>query len=294
MPGKNKGAVVVSGASTGIGKECALLLDRSGYKVFAGVRKMEAGENLRKESSKNLSPVILDVTDPKQIASAFDAIEEDLDQEDGLKGLINNAGIGLVGPVEFMPISVLRRHLEVNVIGHIAVTQQLLSLVRKGQGRIINMGSGSGRFALPLLGAYAASKFAFEALTDSLRRELQPWGVFVSIVEPGTVETTIWEKGIAETDKLIAGFPNIANELYDGMFSSGLRIMGAGRRRAVSPKAVAKIVQKALESKRPRTRYVVGTDARMAVLGSLLPDRLTDWVISKIFSRKLPSRTLGW
>jgi NAD(P)-dependent dehydrogenase (short-subunit alcohol dehydrogenase family) len=294
MNRQNADGVLITGASTGIGKACALLLDRSGYKVFAGVRKIEAGKQLQEESSKNLSPVILDITDPEQIANAFEFVKKALGPDRGLKALINNAGIGVVGPVEFLPLSVLRQHFEVNVIGHIAVTQIFLSLIRIGKGRIVTMGSGSGRFALPLLGAYAASKFAMEALTDSLRRELHPWGIPVSIIEPGTVETPIWEKGMAMTEKMLAEFPAAAEKFYAGIFSSGIKIMESGRRRAISSEAVARVVRKALEAETPRTRYVVGADARMAVVGSFLPDRFTDWVISKIFKNKLSTRILGW
>jgi len=294
MPENSKGAVLITGASTGIGKACALLLDRSGYKVFAGVRKIEAGAYLQELSSENLSPLILDITNPAQIAAALETVKQLLGPDSGLKGLINNAGIGVVGPAEFMPISVLRRHFEVNVIGHIEVTQNFMSLIRKGKGRIVNIGSGSGRFALPLLGAYAASKFALEALTDSLRRELRLWGIHVSVVEPGVVETPIWEKGLVETEELLAELPDAAKELYDDMILAGRRIMERGRHRAISAETVASVVRKALENKKPRARYPVGLDAWMAVVGSIFPDRLTDWVISKIFQGNLTTRALGW
>ena len=141
MTEQKKGAVLISGASTGIGKACALLLDRSGFRVFAGVRKTEAGEYLKEEASENLTPVILDVTEPMQIAAAVEVVSEALAPNQSLAGIVNNAGICVAGPTEFLPIDILRRHFEVNVIGHISVTQAFLPLIRQGQGSIVNVGS---------------------------------------------------------------------------------------------------------------------------------------------------------
>ncbi len=283
MSAQDKGAVLVTGASTGIGKACAQLLAQSNYKVFAGVREIESGKRLQEQCSNNLSPVILDITNPDQIAAAFKAVKKALGPGRHLKALVNNAGIGVVGPVEFFPLSVLRRHFEVNVIGHIAVTQIFLSEIRKGKGRIVNMSSVSGRIALPLIGAYAASKFAMEALTDALRRELKPWGIPVSIVEPGRTETPILEKALAATEKILAELPAAGQELYGEMISSGRKFVERrGRRRVLSPESVARTVQKVLEARKPRTRYVVGADARIALIGRFLPDRFIDWVVSRI------------
>ncbi len=291
---QSRGAVLITGTSTGIGRASALLLDRSGYRVFAGVRKAQIGRNLQAEASERLTPVILDITQAEQIAGAVEAVKEALGPDLGLVGLVNNAGIGVAGPTEFLPIDVLRRQLEVNVIGQIAVTQAFLPLIRKGHGRIVNIGSGSGRFALPFLGAYAASKFAMEALTDVLRRELQPWDIRVSIVELGTVQTPMWDKSTAETYDLQAELPAYAKELYEESTSSMARIMENGRRRAIPSEVVAEVVREVLEARRPRTRYRVGADARMAVIANFLPDRLTDWVIAKVLANKLPTIALGW
>ncbi len=294
MSKQKKGAVLITGASTGIGRASALLLDRLEYRVFAGVRKAEAGKSLKAEGSDSLTPVTLDITRAKQIASAVEAVKKALGADLGLTGLVNNAGIAIAGPIEFLPIDVLRRQLEVNFVGHVAVTQAFLPLIRKGHGRIINIGSATGRFALPFLGAYSASKSAMEALTDALRRELQPWGIPVSIVQPGTVETPMWDKSIAETSDLRAHLPAYAKEPYEKSASSMARVMENGRRCAIPSEAVAKVVREVLETRRPKTRYVVGAGARMAVIAGFLPDRLTDWVISRVLAKKLPTKVLGW
>ena len=178
-----RGAVVITGASTGIGRASALDLDSRGFRVFAGVRKDEDAERLRSERP-SIEPLRIDVTDADSIAAARDRVTEAVDGA-GLAGLVNNAGIAVPGPLEHLPIDEIRRQLEVNLIGQIAVTQAFLPLLRTARGRIVNIGSIGGRVALPLLGPYAGSKHAMEGITDSLRRELRPWGIEVSIVRPG-------------------------------------------------------------------------------------------------------------
>jgi NAD(P)-dependent dehydrogenase (short-subunit alcohol dehydrogenase family) len=295
MPEQNKGAVLITGASTGIGKASAHLLDRSGYRVFAGVRQPEAGETLRKEASSNLTPVIIDVTDPTQISAATEKVEKVLGPQPHLTALVNNAGICVAGPLECLPIEILRQHLEVNAIGHIAVTQAFLPFLRRSKGRIINVGSATGRFALPFLGAYSASKFTLVALTDALRVELRPWGIPVSVVEPGTVETPMWEKSTEESRNLMeVELPDYARDLYENAMRSIERVMDSGRRQAITPQDVAEVVLKAVEAKKPKSRYRVGAGARMAVIGSFLPDRFTDWIFSKVLANKLTTKVLGW
>ena len=196
MTTSNGGAapsVVITGASTGIGEACALHLDQLGWRVFAGVRKDSDGEALQRKASPRLMPVRIDVTDAASIAGAREIVARELGDR-GLDGLVNNAGVVVAGPLEFVPMDDLRRQLEINVIGQIAVTQAFLSFVRTARGRIVNIGSVSGKMATPFVGPYAASKFAMEALTDALRCELRPWGIQVSIVEPGSIATPIWEK----------------------------------------------------------------------------------------------------
>ncbi len=178
-----RGAVLITGASTGIGAACALHLDRLGFRVWAGVRRPSDGEALVGQASRQLTPIILDVTDSNSIAAALAGVGAGAGG-DSLAGLVNNAGIVVAAPVEILPIAELRTQLEVNVIGLVAVTQAALPLLRLGRGRVVNIGSISGRMATPVIGAYAASKFAVEALTDALRVEVQPWGIDVALIEP--------------------------------------------------------------------------------------------------------------
>lgn len=273
--------VIITGASTGIGAACALYLDRLGWRVFAGVRKAVDGEVLQQQASKWLVPVLLDVTDPASIAAAVDTVAAIVGQE-GLAGLVNNAGIALSGPLEFLPIAELRRQFEVNVIGQVAVTQAFLPLLRQGRGRVVNMGSISGRVAMPFLGPYAASKFALEALTDSLRVELRPWGIEVAIIEPGSIATPIWEKSLALADELIRHLPPRGHKLYGAALAAarerGIHAGLAG----IPPDAVARVVAHALTAKRPKTRYLVGRGLWLALLfAKFIPDRLRDWLIAR-------------
>lgn len=276
-----RGGVLVTGASTGIGEACALYLDKLGFRVFAGVRRDADGEALRKKGSDRIAPVYIDVTDGASIAGARAVIESAAGGR-GLQGLINNAGIVVAGPLEFLPLDEFRKQLEVNVVGQLAVTQAFLPLLRKARGRIINIGSISGRSATPFNGAYAASKFALEAMTDALRVELLPWGISVSIIEPGSVATPIWEKSREAAGEIARRMPAEARELYalayDAMRAAAARIAQAG----IPAAEVAKVVAHALMAEKPRTRYLVGKDAkRQAVLTRLLPDRLHDRLVIK-------------
>ena len=211
----DKGAVVITGASTGIGEACALHLDKLGYRVFAGIRKSADGESLRRRASERLVPVRLDISDAMEVAQAARIIIEMLGGG-GLAGLINNAGIVVGGMLEFLPLDALRRQLEVNVVGQIAVTQAFLSSLRKARGRIVNISSVSGLISSPFTGAYSASKFALEALTDSLRMELRPWKMHVALVEPGFIQTPIASKSLAAAEELKSQLPAEAVHRAEG------------------------------------------------------------------------------
>lgn len=290
---KKAQSVLITGASTGIGKATAITLDRSNYRVFAGVRKEEDADKLREAASNRLVPIQLDITRTDQIASALKQVKDRLGGY-GLNGLVNNAGICVGGPIEALPLEILRRHIEINVIGQIAVTRSFLPLIRSCKGRIINVGSATGRFSLPFLGAYSASKFALVALTDALRRELRPWGIVVSIVEPGTVATPIWEKSFEVSYHIKSQIPDNINVLYENEGSSMAAIMKTGRKYAVTPEAVAVVILRALKTRRPKIRYGVGAGAWMALFGSHLPRRFTDWIFAMVLAKKLPTKTLGW
>lgn len=274
--------VVVTGASTGIGEACALRLDKEGWRVFAGVRKEEDGQRLKQQASDRLKPLMLDVTEQPQIDAAARTVMETVG-ETGVGGLVNNAGIGVPGPLEYLPIEDLRWQFEVNTFGHIAVTQSFLPLIRRGRGRIVNITSIAGRFTTPFLGPYAASKHALEALSDALRQELRPWGIPVAVVEPGSIATPVWEKGQKRADELEERLPEEAMMRYrksiDAMRSAAREFESRG----MAPDRVARAVAHALTSGRPRTRYVVGFDATMQrLLDDVLPDRALDALTARM------------
>jgi len=279
-------SVVITGASTGIGAACALHLDRLGFTVFAGVRKIEDGATLQRQGVSGLSPLLLDVTDGDIIRHAQAIVAERVGSS-GLFGLVNNAGIAVVGPLEAVPIPDLRRQLDINVIGQIEVTQVFLPLIRKARGRIVNMGSIAGRGAMPLMGPYSASKFALEAMTDALRLELQQWGIDVSIVEPGAIATPIWEKSGKDAADLETAMPGETRTMYATLVAAVRKVVGEAAKRAISADAVAQAVEHALTASRPKTRYLVGADAKLrALMIKLLPDRLSDAVLT--WALKLP------
>jgi NAD(P)-dependent dehydrogenase (short-subunit alcohol dehydrogenase family) len=274
-------SVVITGASTGIGEACALHLAKSGWQVFAGVRKQADEERLRRSGLPQLVPIYLDVTDHDSIMAAADLVTKAIGNR-GLMGLINNAGLAIGGPLEFLPLADLRQQLEVNVIGQIAVTQCFLPLLRQGRGRVINMSSISGRVATPFLGPYAASKFALEALTDSLRLELQPWRIEVISIEPGAVATPIWDKSLSRADTMVKELPAQVNALYGTRLDRLREKVSKTGQQGIPSAEVARVVAEALLAKRPKTRYLVGRDAKWgALLVKLLPDRWRDWLIMR-------------
>jgi NAD(P)-dependent dehydrogenase (short-subunit alcohol dehydrogenase family) len=247
---------LVTGASSGIGAATAARLAQNGWRVLAGVR--QAGT-----APKGTEETILDVTDPPEL------------ELDGLDGLVNNAGIAVAGPLEFLPPDELRRQLEVNVVGQLRMVQLLAPALRKSRGRVVNIGSISGRSALPFLGAYAMSKFALEAMTDALRVELRPWGIHVAIVEPGTIKTPMWTRERPDP-------PEEALALYGGRLAA-FREFALRRSAGGAPaEAVAKVVEHALTSEQPKPRYLVGRDARLRAGVEHLPDRLRDRVYKRV------------
>jgi NAD(P)-dependent dehydrogenase (short-subunit alcohol dehydrogenase family) len=276
---ENRGSVVITGASTGIGQSCAFYLDNIGFRVFAGVRKVSDRDMLKRESSGRIIPLLLDVTNAASIVSAAEAVAVTVG-EAGLNGLVNNAGIVVAGPLEFLPLDEIRKQFEVNVLGQIAVIQAFLPLLRRARGRIVNMGSISGRVAAPFLGPYAASKFALEAFTDSLRVELLPWDIKISIIEPGDVATPIWGKSIEAAEKVAKNYPPEAFSLYAQAFAA---IQEEAQREAntgISPNVIARLVAHALTARKPRTRYLTGKGVRLRLfLKKILPDRVFDRLV---------------
>ena len=273
--------IVITGASTGIGKACALHLDKLGYQVFAGVRTETDALSLQDASSDRLTTFYIDIAKSESILSATNMLKSTL-KSVGLDGLINNAGIVVAGPLEFVPIDSLRSQLEINVIGHIAVTQALLPLLRQAQGRIINMSSVSGRVATPFLGPYAASKFALEALSDSMRLELMPWDINVSVIERGPISTPIWTKSIEATKLMIDKLPKKAKVLYGPAFQAALLWENNIEQSMSTPEVVVRAVVHALTSRKPRIRYRIGLSGFAAdIFARFLPDVLKDWLIKR-------------
>ena len=274
------GTIVVTGASSGIGKACALRLDALGLRVFAGVRRELDGEVLRREASGKLTPILLDVTDTTSITTAVDCVTTAIGETD-LAGIVNNAGIAVAGPLELLPLSELRKQLEVNVIGQIAVTQAFLPLLRRGKGRVVMIGSLGGRIVTPYTGAYCASKFAMEALTDALRMELRPWHIHVSIIEPGFIATPIWEKSKAAASLMFDSLPGQADDLYGTIIPDVReRYLQVGKD-GTPPDEVARVIVQALTAAKPKTRYILGRGARLGTsVLERLPDKLRDALIT--------------
>jgi NAD(P)-dependent dehydrogenase (short-subunit alcohol dehydrogenase family) len=275
-----RGAVVVTGSSTGIGRACALHLDRLGFKVFAGVRKEADGERLRGEASESLEPLILDVTDSEHISRAAEHVSQATEAR--LAGLVNNAGMGVGGPVELLSIDDFRRQIEVNLIGQVAVTQAFIPALRRARGRLVFISSIGGLVATPFMSPYHASKFGIEAVGDVLRQELRQFGVQVSVVEPGAIATPIWEKATATAKTVRGNLSAEGKELYGESLARAEEMLRQTAERGARPEKVANVVAHALTARRPRTRYLVGADAKaMAALKKLLPDRLRDRLVAR-------------
>src|ERR1700742_1642710 len=256
---------LVTGASTGIGRATALELARRGWSVLAGMRTpapLGAG----------IEPIRLDVTSSEDVAAL---------RGRSLDALVNNAGIAVTGPLEYLPLDELREQLEVNTIGQLAVTQACLPALRATGGRIVNVSSVSGRVAFPTYGPYAASKFALEALSDSLRRELRGSGVDVVVVEPGGVVTPIWERGLGRADALWQAMPDEAHARYGRLYAV-MRAQGEKLAREGEPaSALAETIAEILEARHPRPRYVFGRGARIETAAArVLPDRVFDALIA--------------
>jgi len=278
---ENKKSVLITGASTGIGKACALHLDKMGFKVFAGIRKDKDRETLNKESSDKLKPIILDVTKEETIVKALEIIKNET--EYSFFGLVNNAGMGISGVLEATPVSEFRKILEVNVIGLHSVTRVFLPMLRKNKGRIINIGSSASFMAGPGASSYAASKFAVRAMSDSLRLEMQPFGVSVSLIAPGAIESDIWDKSKAYKEKFRKSVEPELLEVYELFIKAGDNMV-----KEIKPLPafeVVKAVKHALTANKPKYVYIVGNDAQKAYKLSKLPKGLFNWLVIKHITR---------
>lgn len=281
----DRGFVVVTGASTGIGEASAIRLATQGFVVYAGVRKAADAERLQSQSLPGLRPLMIDVTDGESVKRASAEVTNAVGNS-GLKGLVNNAGVTGGGPLEFHELDDIRKMFEVNVFGLLAVTQAFVGLVRKGKGRIVNIGSVGGRMAVPFTGAYAATKFAVEAISDSMRVELRPWRIHVACIEPGSIATPLWERGLATGMEQMARWPEEAHRLYGEYIPRMVDVTQRTAKAGIPPARVADAVEHALTASRPKTRYLVGNDARAQSLLRAVPDKGRDAIMGRYLGLK--------
>jgi len=268
----NVRAILVSGASSGIGEATVLAAARRGMLVYAGVRNAADAQRIA-ALHENIRAVNLDVTDAGSIDAAIGAIRAG---GTALAGLVNNAGIALGGPIESLPLDALREQFEVNCFGAIALTQAALPLLHQQPSRIVFVGSIAGRIAVPYVAAYSASKFALRAFADALRIELKPSAIDVCLIEPGSVATPIWSKGRAMRDTMLARLPATAPAYYREAVESVARGTEAEERDGLAPAVVADAIVHALTARKPKAHRVIGTPARLGALVALLPPPLHD------------------
>ncbi|MEU0298632.1 SDR family oxidoreductase [Streptomyces sp. NPDC006175] len=280
--------VVVTGASTGMGASTARELARRGFHVLAGVRRDRDADSVR---SAGIEPVILDITDPEQVEAVAARVADD---PRALHAVVNNAGVQVNAPVEALPMAEWRRVFDVNLFGHIAVTQALLPALLRSKGRVVNISSIGGKYAMATYGAYAGAKFALEAVSDSLRREVAPLGVQVVVVEPGGVRTEIAARGIATANDLAARMTPEHDERYGTLVRANNELMASGTASGLTADAAARVIAKAVTARRPRTRYTAGRDAALIMrLGPLLSDRALDRVLAANLRRHYPKEATG-
>ncbi|MGE5292687.1 MAG: SDR family NAD(P)-dependent oxidoreductase [Micromonosporaceae bacterium] len=293
MTGCARPHVLVTGASSGIGRATALHLAASGHHVYAGVRKQADATALEQtavseKTDGEITPLLLDVTDAGQVAAAADTIAAHAGAA-GLDALVNNAGIGIFGPLEIIPIEQFRHQLEVNVTGQLAVTQAVLPLLRLARGRIVMIGSIGARFTPPFVGALAASKSTLATMSEALRQELAPWDIRVSLIEPASIRTEAVGKLGRDAQQLMSEAGPGGRALYEDAFGRLVRTFAARHDRGSPPEAAAKAVAHALTTPRPRARYLVGKDSRrMALLAELLPVPALDALRRKIGDQPAP------
>ncbi|MER7980305.1 SDR family oxidoreductase [Streptomyces sp. NPDC095817] len=280
--------VVVTGASTGMGASTARELARRGFHVLAGVRRDRDADAIR---ATGVEPVILDITKPEQVEALAARVAAD---SRTLHALVNNAGVQVNAPVEALPMAEWRRVFEVNLFGHIAVTQALLPELLRTKGRVINISSIGGKYAMATYGAYAGAKFALEAVSDSLRREVAPLGVQVVVVEPGGVRTEIAARGIATANDLAARMTPEQDRRYGDLVRANNRLMASGTASGLTADAAAQVIVKAVTTRRPRPRYTAGRDAALIMrLGRLLSDRTLDRILATNLRRHYPKGAIA-
>jgi NAD(P)-dependent dehydrogenase (short-subunit alcohol dehydrogenase family) len=285
--------ILVTGASSGIGRATALRLAAHGHHVYAGVRKPADGTAVAAAAAGELTPLPLDVTDAAQIKAAVDAIAEHAGKA-GLAGLVNNAGVGVFGPLEFTDIEAFRRQLDVNVTGQLAVTQAFLPLLRRARGRVVMIGSIGARFTPPFIGPLAASKGTLATMSTALRQELAPFDVRVALVEPGSIRSEAVGKLDADARQIMSEASPEERALYQEAFFHLISFFSTLHHRGSAPDAVARVVEHALTTARPRARYLAGRNARrMALVAALLPAAAQDVLRRRLAHQPAPASLIG-
>jgi NAD(P)-dependent dehydrogenase (short-subunit alcohol dehydrogenase family) len=291
--------ILVTGTSTGIGRAATFTLAENGYGVLAAVRKQEDVESLLAEGGTRrvvgaVEPIILDVTDAGQIAAAVEIVRAKIAAGGRLHAIINNAGAQWAGPIETMPLTEWRSQFDVTFFGPIALTQQLLPQLRASGGRVINVTSVGGIMPGPMIAAYQAAKAAFEAVSDSMRIEFSPFGVHVSAIAPGSISTPMLNRSPDQLNRLAAALPKSLQPVYADALRAFAKTVASAQRFSTSPAKASLTILRAVAAPRPRTRYLIGTDAKLsAFLKRNLPDRWMDAIIFWVFGlprRRLPGK----
>ena len=277
-------SILITGASSGIGRATALRFANRNWRVFAAVRKEADAQKLHAHTHGKLETILLDITDRASIEAAAGEVGRRLNGGRGLDGLFNNAGIGDTSPVEYTPLGQLREIFEINLFAQIAVIQAFLPMIRAAKGRILNSGSVGDYLPLPFGGALAGSKAAFASMSAALRLELRPQGIEVSILEPGAIDTPAVDKTLGHVEQTIAGWPREAIQLYAEPMRQMARAFARKEHSGSRPEVVAEVVERAFTDRHPRTRYPAGKDSvRLPLLARFLPEKLLDVAILKNF-----------
>jgi NAD(P)-dependent dehydrogenase (short-subunit alcohol dehydrogenase family) len=289
--------IVVTGASTGIGAASARELARMGFHVLAGVRREVDADALRRSGIEGIEPLILEITVESDVAAIAHRVANDPLRRP-LRALVNNAGIPVNGPVESLPMAQWRRLFDVNLFGHVAMIQALFPALLSSSGTVVNISSVGGKVVLPTYGAYAGSKFALEAVSDALRREVATLGINVVVIEPGAVKTEMVERGIATADQLNANMTAAQLARYGELATAVAAQARSFNETGVSAEHAAKVIAKAATAARPRTRYTIGRDAAILVrISRVVPDRVLDRIVRlnlRSFAKSSrPSASLG-
>ena len=274
--------ILVTGASTGIGYSAVEHLIRGGYGVFGSVRKQEDASRLQSDFGKNFIPLIFDVTDEQAVLDSVETVKSKMGPGDRLISIVNNSGIALGGPIQFLPTDVYRKQFEVNLFGVVNVTRSYLKLLgaERGashRGRVVMISSVSGKRSYPFVSPYTASKHALEAFSDSLRREMMLYGVKVVIIEPGPIKTPIWDKTPSVEDNPFLGtdYESSLRKFYGQMVTKG-------KHEGLPVDRVGKLIEKVITVKNPKTRYVItGRKWLDFILPGILPDRMLDKLFAK-------------